>query len=221
MAGKSNHANLGVITSSNLCTEIVEYASPTEPAVCTLASLILPAFVRDNDSFDFAALHCATKIVLRNLDKIIDLNHYPVDGARRAALLSRPIGIGTQGLADVYMIMHYGFDSIEARRLNVAIYETMYHAGADASCDLARLNGPYPAWDGSPASELQLQFDLWNQRPSGRYDFDALKARIERHGMRNSLLLAQMPMSSTSQISGVNDGVEPYLRCRPCFVVEP
>ncbi len=211
---KSNQRNLGIINSSNLCTEIIQFTSPHDTAVCTLASLVLPAFVtNDFDEFDFADLHRATKLLVRNTDKIIDRNHYPTQEARHSALKTRAIGIGVQGLADTFMMLGKPFDSEDALRLNRAIFETIYHAAVDASCDLAReAQQPYPAWDGSPASKSLLQFDLWGQRPSARYDWDSLKARIRKHGMRNSLLTAQMPTSSTSQITGVNDGIDPYIR---------
>ncbi|TFK81571.1 ribonucleotide reductase alpha subunit [Polyporus arcularius HHB13444] len=212
MNGKSNQRNLGVINSSNLCTEIIQFTSPLETAVCTLASLVLPAFVTEDDEYDFAELHRVTKILVRNTDKIIDRNYYPTPEARMSALKTRALGIGAQGLADVFMMLHMPFDSVDAQRLNRAIFETIYHAALDASCDLAReAQHPYPAWAGSPASESLLQYDLWGQRPSSRYDWDSLKARIRKHGLRNSLLTAQMPTSGTSQITGANDGTDPYL----------
>ena len=217
--GKSNHRNLGVINSGNLCTEIVQFSSPTDTAVCTLASLRLDVFVDDDENFNFAELHRVTKIVVRNTDRIVDINSYPTAEAQASAQNTRALGIGVQGLADVFMMLRLPFESTSARLLNRAIFETIYHAAVDASCDLARQKGPYPAWSGSPASELQLQFDLWNSRPSSRYDFDSLKARIRKYGLRNSLLTAQMPTSATSHITGVNDGTDPFLRynsIRPC-----
>ena len=196
-----------------MCTEITQFSSPTETAVCTLASLILPAFVSDNETFDFAALHRATKQLVRNTDKIIDRNHYPTTAARTSALKTRAIGIGVQGLADVFMMQRIPFESVEAQRLNRAIFETIYPAALDSSCDLSReAGGPYSTWIGSPASESLLQYDLWGQRPSSRYDWDSLKTRIRKHGLRNSLLTAQMPTSSTSQITGANDGTDPLMR---------
>ncbi len=198
---------------SNLCTEIIQFSSSTETAVCTLGSLILPAFVsEDGNGMDFAALHRATKLLVHNTDKIIDLNYYPTTAARVSALKTRAIGIGVQGLADVFMMLRMPFESVDSQRLNRAIFETIYHAALDSSCDLSREAGPYANWNGSPASESLLQFDLWRQRPSSRYDWDSLKARIRKHGLRNSLLTAQMPTSSTSQVTGATDGTDPLLR---------
>ncbi|TFK85005.1 ribonucleotide reductase large chain subunit [Polyporus arcularius HHB13444] len=212
MNSKSNQRNLGVINSSNLCTEIIQFTSATETAVCTLGSLVLPAYVTLDDDFDFAELHRVTKILVRNTDTILDRTYYPTPEARTSALKTRAIGIGVQGLADVFMMLRMPFDSVDAQRLNRAIFETIYHAAVDASCDLAReAQCPYPAWSGSPASDSLLQYDLWGQRPSARYDWDSLKARMRKYGLRNSLLTAQMPTSSTSQVTGVNDGTDPYL----------
>ena len=218
--GKSNHRNLGVINSGNLCTEIVQFSSPNDTAVCTLASLRLDVFVDDDENFNFAELHRVTKIVVRNTDRIIDINSYPTTEAQASAQNTRALGIGVQGLADVFMMLRLPFESMNARLLNRAIFETIYHAAIDASCDLARQKGPYPCWSGSPASDLQLQFDLWNSRPSGRYDFDSLKARIRKYGLRNSLLTAQMPTSATSHITGVNDGTDPFLRYMPTLLYD-
>merc|ERR1719191_1042887 len=209
---KSNQQNLGTIRSSNLCTEILEYTSPDEVAVCNLASIALPSFVRDEDSsFDFEALYDVTKVATRNLNKVIDRNHYPVSEARRSNFKNRPIGLGVQGLADTFMKMRLPFESESARRLNTDIFETLYFAACEASCELAERNGAYETYAGSPASQGRLQFDLWGLTPqSGRWDWAGLKARIARHGLRNSLLVAPMPTASTAQILGNNESFEPY-----------
>lgn len=206
---KSNQQNLGTIKSSNLCTEIIEYTSPDEVAVCNLASLSLPAFVKDG-VFDHQRLYEVTQVVTRNLNKIIDRNYYPVIEAENSNLRHRPIGIGVQGLADVFILLRMPFESAEARALNRDIFETLYFSACTASKDLAKVEGPYETFAGSPASKGQLQFDLWNQTPSERWDWASLKAEIKQHGMRNSLLLAPMPTASTSQILGNNECFEPY-----------
>lgn len=210
---KSNQMNVGVIKSSNLCTEIVEYTSPTEIAVCNLASVALPMFVdRDAKTFDFEKLHAIVKTVTVNLNKIIDVNFYPVEKARRSNTRHRPIGIGVQGLADVYMMLGYPFDSPQAHTLNEHIFETMYHGALEQSMELSIAHGPYETFAGSPASEGRLQFDLWENASvdNQRYDWDALKQAIRTNGLRNSLLLAPMPTASTSQILGNNECFEPY-----------
>ena len=208
---KSNQMNVGVIKSSNLCTEIVEYTSPDEIAVCNLASIALPMFVKDNDTFDFEMLHKIAKIVTINLNKVIDVNFYPVDKAKRSNMRHRPIGIGVQGLADVYMMLRMPFDSSEATKLNKDIFETIYHAALEQSMENAITDGPYETFRGSPASFGKLQFDLWNQpMQNTRYDWNKLKQNIMKHGLRNSLLLAPMPTASTSQILGNNECIEPY-----------
>ncbi|TRM60625.1 ribonucleotide reductase [Schizophyllum amplum] len=207
--GKSNQQNLGTIKSSNLCTEIVEYSSPDETAVCNLASLALPSFIRDG-IYDFQKLHDVSKVVARNLNKIIDVNYYPVPEAKRSNMRHRPIGLGVQGLADAFMALRMPFDSPEARELNKQIFETIYHAAAEASSELAEEEGPYETWEGSPASQGQLQFDLWGVTPSSLWDWATLKEKIARTGMRNSLLVAPMPTASTSQILGNNECFEPY-----------
>lgn len=206
---KSNQKNLGTIKSSNLCTEIVEYTSADETAVCNLASIALSKFVTDA-TFDFHKLYDVTYTVTLNLNKVIDGNYYPVPEARRSNMRHRPVGIGVQGLADAFIQMRYPFDSPEARALNRDIFETIYFAACTASKDLAVKDGPYESFPGSPASQGILQFDMWNVKPSSRWDWDALKADIARHGMRNSLLLAPMPTASTSQILGNNECFEPY-----------
>ena len=207
--GKSNQQNLGTIKSSNLCTEIVEYTANDEVAVCNLASIALNRFVTSG-KFDFEKLHEVTKVVTRNLNKIIDLNFYPIPEAANSNLRHRPIGIGIQGLADAFLLMRYAFDSDEAKQLNKDIAETLYHAAVEASMELAERDGAYSTFEGSPASKGQLQFDLWNHQPSDRYDWLALKAKVQQHGLRNSLLLAPMPTASTSQILGNNECFEPY-----------
>jgi ribonucleoside-diphosphate reductase subunit M1 len=208
---KSNQKNLGTIRCSNLCTEIVEYSSPDEVAVCNLASIALPAFVVDKDTFDFAKLHEVTKVITRNLNKVIDVNFYPVPEAKKSNMRHRPIGIGVQGMADAFIKMRMGFDDDRARKLNKDIFETIYHAALEASCELAEVDGHYESYPGSPVSQNILQFDMWDVVPeSGLCDWDALRARIQKHGVRNSLLLAPMPTASTSQILGNNECFEPY-----------
>jgi ribonucleoside-diphosphate reductase alpha chain len=207
---KTNQKNLGTIKSSNLCTEILEYTSPEEIAVCNLASIALPRFIKDN-IFDFNELHKVTKIVTRNLNNVIDINFYPVPEARVSNMRHRPIGIGVQGLADAYMKMRYPFDSKEASELNKNIFETMYHASLEASMELAKEHGPYETFEGSPASLGILQFDMWEKiKHDNRHDWTRLKQEIIHHGLRNSLLMAPMPTASTSQILGNNECIEPY-----------
>lgn len=210
---KSNQKNVGVIKSSNLCTEIIEYSSPDETAVCNLASIALPTFIEGTGSskkYNFARLHETAKVVCKNLNRIIDINYYPVESARRSNMRHRPIGIGVQGLADAFMIMGYPFDSSEARMLNLQIFETIYHAALERSCELAKEQGVYETYEGSPASQGILQYDLWNKTPTDLWDWAELKAKIAQHGLRNSLLLAPMPTASTSQILGFNECFEPY-----------
>ena len=208
---KSNQKNLGTISCSNLCTEIVEYTAPDEVAVCNLASIALPKFVdTESKQFDFVKLYEITKVVTRNLNKIIDRNYYPVPEARKSNMRHRPIGIGIQGLADAFILMRYAFDSPEARELNRDIFETIYFAAVESSCELAEELGHYETYEGSPSSQGQLQFDLWNVKPSDRWDWKSLKERIAQSGLRNSLLIAPMPTASTSQILGNNECFEPY-----------
>ncbi|MCL4117451.1 UNVERIFIED_CONTAM: hypothetical protein GTU68_034409 [Idotea baltica] len=206
---KSNQKNLGTIKSSNLCTEIMEYTSPDEVAVCNLASISLPKFVNDG-VFDFEKLHEVTRVITRNLNKIIDINYYPVKEAENSNFRHRPIGIGVQGLADAFILCRAPFDSPEAKQLNIDIFETIYHASLVESNALAKKDGPYQTFKGSPSSEGILQFDMWNVTPTDRYDWDALKTEIKETGIRNSLLLAPMPTASTSQILGNNECIEPY-----------
>jgi ribonucleoside-diphosphate reductase alpha chain len=207
---KSNQKNLGTIKSSNLCTEIIEYTSPDEVAVCNLASLALPKYVI-NGKFDHQKLYEVTKVVTRNLNKIIDINYYPVPEAERSNKRHRPIGIGVQGLADVFILLRMPFDSEEARGLNKDIFETIYYAAVEASMELAIEQGPYETFAGSPISQGIFQFDMWGVKPSsGRWDWESLREKVKKHGVRNSLLLAPMPTASTSQILGNNECFEPY-----------
>ena len=208
---KSNQKNLGTIRSSNLCTEIVEYSAPDEVACCNLASLALPTYVdASQGEYDFGRLHEVTQVVCRNLNKIIDNNHYPVEEAKRSNFRHRPIAVGVQGLADVFLALRLPFDSPEAKQLNIQIFETIYHASLTASCDLAKQLGPYETYQGSPVSKGILQYDMWGVTPTDLWDWDSLKADIAKHGVRNSLLVAPMPTASTSQILGNNECFEPY-----------
>lgn len=206
---KSNQQNLGTIKSSNLCTEIIEYTSPDEVAVCNLASLALPRFV-SNGTFDHQKLYDVTYEVTKNLNKIIDGNYYPVDEARNSNLRHRPIGLGVQGLADVFILLRLPFESDKAKQLNKEIFETIYFAAMTASKDLAKLEGAYETFAGSPASKGIFQFDMWNVEPTLRWDWYRLKDEVIKYGVRNSLLVAPMPTASTSQILGNNECFEPY-----------
>ncbi|HLG36192.1 MAG TPA: ribonucleoside-diphosphate reductase subunit alpha, partial [Bacteroidia bacterium] len=206
---KSNQKNLGTIKSSNLCTEIVEYTAPDEIAVCNLASIALPRFVIDG-KFDHHKLFDITYAITKNLNKIIDVNYYPVEEARRSNMRHRPIGIGVQGLADAFILLRMPFDSDSARELNRDIFETIYYAALTASKDLAKQFGPYETYQGSPVSQGIFQYDMWNVTPSSRWEWDVLKEEVKQYGVRNSLLLAPMPTASTSQILGNNECIEPY-----------
>ena len=206
---KSNQQNLGTIKSSNLCTEIIEYTAPDEVAVCNLASVALPKYVK-NGTFDHDKLFEVTYQVTRNLNRIIDRNYYPIPEARNSNMRHRPIGLGVQGLADVFILMRHPFDSDEARALNREIFETIYYAACTASKDMAKEEGAYESFKGSPASEGKLQFDLWGVTPTDRWEWNVLKEEIKEHGLRNSLLLAPMPTASTAQILGNNECFEPY-----------
>jgi ribonucleoside-diphosphate reductase alpha chain len=205
------HAGIfnGMLTSQ--CTEIIQVSNEEESAVCNLASIALPAFVsHSNNSFDFDKLHEVSRVVTYNLNRVIDINYYPTEKTRRSNLRHRPIGIGVQGLADVFMMLGLPFASDEARQLNKRIFETIYHAALEESCDVARKSGAYQTFQGSPASQGILQYDLWNVTPEpGRYDWEKLKLDIQSYGLRNSLLLAPMPTASTSQILGYNECIEP------------
>jgi ribonucleoside-diphosphate reductase alpha chain len=206
---KSNQQNLGTIRSSNLCTEILEYTSKDEVAVCNLASLALPKYITDG-KFDFERLYDITRVVTRNLNKVIDINYYPIVEAERSNMRHRPIGLGVQGLADVFILLRMPFDSPEARQMNKDIFETIYFAAVTESCNLAEINGAYETFQGSPISQGKFQFDLWGVEPSNRWDWDSLRKRVMKTGIRNSLLVAPMPTASTSQILGNNECFEPY-----------
>ena len=221
---KSNQKNIGTIKSSNLCTEIIEYSDENETAVCNLASIALPSCIIDSTSllegngeseplkkqFDFEKLHTVTKIVTENLNRIIDINYYPTEKTKKSNFRHRPIGIGIQGLADVFLQLGWTFSGENSKKLNRDIFETIYHAALERSCELAEVEGPYETFAGSPASQGILQFDMWNVDPgSSRYDWGALKQKIQEKGLRNSLLLAPMPTASTSQILGYNECIEP------------
>lgn len=208
---KSNQKNLGTIRSSNLCTEIIEYTAPDEVAVCNLASLALPTFVdAARGEYDFGRLHEVTQVVVRNLNKIIDINYYPVPEAKKSNLRHRPIAVGVNGLADAFLALRLPFDSPEAKQLNIQIFETIYHGALTASVELAKEQGTYSSYEGSPISQGILQYDMWDKTPTDLWDWSSLKAEIAKHGVRNSLLVAPMPTASTSQILGFNECFEPY-----------
>ena len=208
---KSNQKNLGTIKSSNLCTEIIEYTSPDEVAVCNLASIALNKFVKDDLTYDHQKLYEITKVITKNLNKVIDVNYYPVEEAKNSNLRHRPIGIGVQGLADTFILMRQSFDSPEAKKLNSEIFETIYFAAMESSMEIAQKEGPYKTYEGSPVSKGIFQFDMWGIAPdSKRWDWTKLKREVKKHGVRNSLLLAPMPTASTSQILGNNECFEPY-----------
>lgn len=217
---KNNQSNLGTIKSSNLCAEIVLYSDKNETAVCNLSSIALPSYIRytkddDKPYFDFDELYYVTRIVARNLNKLIDRNYYPTPETRRSNMNHRPIGIGIQGLADTYIRMRYPYDSEEAAQLNREIFETMYYAALTESCDIAKEDGPYKSYEGSPISQGKFQFDMWREcghdvKLSGRWDWEKLRRNIKVHGVRNSMLLAVMPTASTSQFLGFNESYETY-----------
>lgn len=207
---KSNQQNVGTIKCSNLCTEIVEYSSKDEIAVCNLASIALNQFVRSDKTYDFEKLKIVSKTACKNLNKIIDVNYYPVEEARRSNMRHRPIGIGVQGLADAFILMRMPFESAQAQMLNQQIFETIYYGALEASCELAKKDGVYETYPGSPVSKGILQYDMWDKKPSSLWDWSALKDKIAQHGVRNSLLLAPMPTASTAQILGNNESFEPY-----------
>jgi len=208
---KSNQQNLGTIKSSNLCTEILEYTAPDETAVCNLGSIALPKFVdADEKIFDHQKLFDVAYQLTKNLNKVIDVNYYPVKEAENSNLRHRPVGIGVQGLADAFILMRFPFDSPEAKQLNAEIFETIYYASVTASKDLAKVEGPYSTFKGSPMSKGTFQFDMWGVTPSNRWEWDVLKEEVKEHGIRNSLLMAPMPTASTAQILGNNECFEPY-----------
>jgi len=221
---KSNQQNLGTIKSSNLCTEIVEFTSPDECAVCNLASVNLSSFVEEvplspsgsngttatRCEFNFKRLYEVTKVVTKSLNKVIDVNYYPIKEAENSNRRHRPIGIGVQGLADAFAKLRMPFESQAAMTLNQEIFESMYYASMEASCELAKEHGSYSTYEGSPVSKGILQPDMWGVTPSDRWDWPALRAKIAAHGIRNSLLLAPMPTASTAQILGNNESTEPF-----------
>ncbi|SHI55349.1 ribonucleoside-diphosphate reductase subunit alpha [Pseudozobellia thermophila] len=209
---KSNQKNLGTIRSSNLCTEILEYTAPDEVAVCNLASIALPMFVK-NGAFDHKELFKVTKRVTRNLNRVIDRNYYPVPEAKNSNMRHRPIGLGVQGLADAFIMLRLPFTSDEAKKLNQEIFETLYFAAVTASMEMAKEEGPYSSFEGSPISQGEFQHNLWgvkDEELSGRWDWAKLRKQVMKHGVRNSLLVAPMPTASTSQILGNNECFEPY-----------
>ena len=211
---KSNQKNLGTIRSSNLCTEILEYTAPDEVAVCNLASIALPMFINEEtNTFDHEKLFSITKSITRNLNKVIDRNYYPVAEAKNSNMRHRPIGLGVQGLADTFIKLRLPFDSDEAKALNSEIFETIYFASLTSSCEVAKEEGAYQSYEGSPISQGIFQFNMWGAKEedlSGRWAWDELRSMIKEHGVRNSLLLAPMPTASTSQILGNNECFEPY-----------
>jgi ribonucleoside-diphosphate reductase alpha subunit len=206
---KSNQKNLGTIRSSNLCTEIIEYTSKDEVAVCNLASIALPKYVEEG-RFNFEKLYEITRVVTRNLNRVIDINYYPIPEARTSNMRHRPIGLGVQGLADAFILMRMPFDGAEAKQLNKDIFETIYFAAMTESVALAEQHGSYETFQGSPLSKGEFQFDMWGVQPSGRWDWEGLRKRVMKSGARNSLLVAPMPTASTSQILGNNECFEPY-----------
>ncbi|WP_291118933.1 ribonucleoside-diphosphate reductase subunit alpha [Flavobacterium sp. UBA6135] len=209
---KSNQKNLGTIRSSNLCTEILEYTAPDEVAVCNLASISLPMFI-ENGQFDHQRLYEVTKRVTRNLNRVIDRNYYPVPEAENSNMRHRPIGLGVQGLADAFILLRLPFTSDEAKQMNQDIFETLYFAAVTASMEMAKEEGPYSTFKGSPISEGEFQYNLWGLKDSdlsGRWDWESLRKEVVEHGVRNSLLVAPMPTASTSQILGNNEAFEPY-----------
>jgi len=204
---KSNQSNIGTIKSSNLCTEIMEVSEKDETAVCNLASICLPTFVKDNQ-MDFDKLHEVTRVVTRNLNRVIDRNYYPTEAARKSNMRHRPIAIGVQGLADVFQMLGLSFDEPKARKLNTGIFEALYHAALTESCELAKEEGPYETYEGSPASLGILQQDMWGISPCKFWN--EIRDDVKKHGLRNSLLVAPMPTASTAQIMGNNEAFEPY-----------
>lgn len=213
---KSNQQNLGTIHSSNLCTEIVEFTAPDEVAVCNLASIALPSCVEEDTNnnfiFNHQKLYDIAFVAIRNLDRVIDLNYYPVPEAKRSNTRHRPVGLGVSGLADVFAMMRYPYESAEAQQLNREIFETIYFAALSSSLALAKANGPYSTYAGSPISQGILQFDMWNVKPTARWNWTALREEIGKYGVRNSLLVAPMPTATTAQIVGYNDCFEPFTR---------
>jgi ribonucleoside-diphosphate reductase alpha chain len=209
---KSNQKNLGTIRSSNLCTEIMEYTSPDEVAVCNLASIALPMFVK-NGEFQHKELYKIAKQIIKNLNKVIDRNYYPVKEAENSNFRHRPVGLGIQGLADAFIMLRLPFTSDGAKKLNQEIFETLYFAAVESSMELAKIEGPYSSFEGSPISKGEFQYNLWgltDNDTSGRWNWSKLRDKVMKHGVRNSLLMAPMPTASTSQILGNNEAFEPY-----------
>ncbi|KAI7888344.1 alpha subunit of ribonucleoside-diphosphate reductase [Mucor mucedo] len=208
---KNNQKNLGVISGSNMNADIMQYSDVDEVGSCNIASVALPKCVdAETRTFNFDSLHDVVKVAIKNLDKMIDVNNYIMDEMKNSATKHRPLGLGVQGLADVFLMMHYPFDSPEARQLNKDIFESIYFAALEASNELAQKSGPYASYEGSPISQGILQHDMWNVQGSARLDWDTLRANIKSHGVRNSVLVAPMPTATTSQFLGNNDGFEPY-----------
>jgi len=207
---KSNQQNLGTIKSSNLCSEVLQYTSPEEIAVCNLASIALPRFIEEDGTYNFERLSEIAGVCVRNLNKVIDLNYYPVEEARTSNMKHRPIGIGVQGLADVFIRLRMPWESMYAKQLNKEIFEAIYYGAMKASIELAKSMGPYETFAGSPLSQGKFQFDLWDVEPSDRFDWKSLREKVIVHGARNSLLISPMPTASTSQILGNNECIEPY-----------
>jgi ribonucleoside-diphosphate reductase alpha subunit len=211
---KSNQQNLGTIKSSNLCSEIIEYSSLDESAVCNLASIVLPTYVNaKSKTFNYEKLREVTKVAIRNLNRVIDINYYPTPETKNSNMRHRPVGLGVQGLADVFALMRLPWESQKAADVNQRIFEHMYYAAVESSCEIAEIEGTYSTYEGSPISEGKFQYDLWNVTPltalDNSLDWDLLKSRVAKHGVRNSLLIAPMPTASTSQIMGSNECIEP------------
>lgn len=207
---KSTQQHLGTIRTSNPCAELIQYSSAEEVSTCNVASIAVNRFVIDTEKFDFQGLHDVTSALVTNLNKIIDINYYPFEEAKRGGLRHRSMAVGVQGLADAFLLMGMAFADDRSRLLNKQIFETMYHSALTTSCDLAKIHGPYDSFPGSPASKGILQMDMWNVTPSDRYDWEALRQSIMKHGLRNSHLIGLMPTASTSQIFGNCECFEPY-----------
>lgn len=209
---RSNEKHLGIIPSSSLCADIMQYSSPGNPAVCTSASVSLPYCVDPNGLFNFDRLRHVVGVIVANADRTIDSSDYPTTAVAINARRTRALAIGVQGLADVFMMLQLPYTSPGARSINIAIFETIYYAALDTSCSLAERDGPYPLWSGSPASHGILQMDMWGAEPTTRLDFDNLRSRISRFGLRNSTMTALMPTSSVSKLLGNFESFEPYTR---------
>jgi len=202
-----------MISNSNLCTEIMQFSSDSETAVCNLGSLVLPSFIDGNGNFDFASLHTATKVLVRNLNRVIDTTLYPTASAATNNLKHRPVGVGVQGLADTFISLMIPFDSSEAGKLNIRIAQTLYHAALETSSEIAKERGPYQSFADSPTARDLLQFDLWKVKvDNDLFDWPKLRGHIKRYGLSNSLLIAYMPTAGTTQITGCSEACEPNLR---------